>query len=60
MTSYIKFTPLTGARNCDPLAYLLEVDDAKILIDCGASTDFDLMKLAPIKRYFCLLIIKNC
>jgi cleavage and polyadenylation specificity factor subunit 2 len=52
MTSYIKFTPLTGARNCDPLAYLLEVDDAKILIDCGASPDFDLAKLAPIKKYF--------
>lgn len=35
MTSYVKFTPLTGAKNKDPLCYLLEIDEAKILLDAG-------------------------
>lgn len=35
----ISFTPLAGAANstsCGALAYLLQVDDVRILLDCGA------------------------
>ena len=35
----ITFTPLTGAARSPrtvPLAYLLQVDDVRILLDCGS------------------------
>lgn len=35
----ITFTPLSGAArssNTKPLAYLLQVDDVRILLDCGS------------------------
>ena len=35
----ITFTPLSGsanAQNTSPLAYLLQVDDVRILLDCGS------------------------
>ena len=35
----ITFTPLSGAARSDhtvPLAYLLQVDDVRILLDCGS------------------------
>eukprot|EP00124_Ichthyophonus_hoferi_P005717 Ihof_evm1s914 gene=Ihof_evmTU1s914 len=35
MTSIIKFTPLSGAKDRDPLCYLLEIDDFVFLLDCG-------------------------
>ena len=53
MSSLIKFTPLCGARNEQPLCYLLEIDEACILLDCGWDETFDprlvqqLRKLAP-------------
>lgn len=51
MTSYIKFTPISGARNEDPLCYLLELDDAKILLDCGWNDKTQPEFLAQVKRY---------
>ncbi len=51
MTSYIKFTPISGARNEEPLCYLLELDDAKILLDCGLSDVSPPEFLSQIKRY---------
>lgn len=51
MTSYIKFTPISGAKNEDPLCYLLEIDEAKILLDCGWSDSFDEQDLANLKKY---------
>ncbi|KAI8087359.1 beta-lactamase-like protein [Thamnidium elegans] len=50
MTSYIKFTPISGAKNEDPLCYLLEIDEAKILLDCGWSDNFDEQDLANLKK----------
>ncbi|RKP07912.1 beta-lactamase-like protein [Thamnocephalis sphaerospora] len=50
MTSYIKFTPLSGARNEQGLCYLLEIDDAKILLDCGWLETFNVDDLEPLKR----------
>lgn len=35
----ITFTPLSGASrssNTTPLSYLLQIDDVRILIDCGS------------------------
>lgn len=35
----ITFTPLSGSansQNISPLAYLLQVDDVRILLDCGS------------------------
>ncbi|KAJ3012211.1 cleavage and polyadenylation specificity factor subunit 2 [Thoreauomyces humboldtii] len=50
MTAYIKFTALSGAHNEDPLCYLLEVDEAKILLDCGWTDKFDPEDLKALKR----------
>jgi cleavage and polyadenylation specificity factor subunit 2 len=35
----ITFTPLAGSARSDsalPLAYILEIDDVKVLLDCGS------------------------
>jgi cleavage and polyadenylation specificity factor subunit 2 len=53
MSSLVKFTPLCGARSEQPLCYLLEIDEACILLDCGWDETFDvallrrLIKIAP-------------
>jgi cleavage and polyadenylation specificity factor subunit 2 len=60
MTSYIKFTPISGARNEDPLCYLLELDDAKILLDCGWNDATLTESLAHVKRYVvCHLLMQH-
>lgn len=60
MSNFIKFTPLLGSRSggsgsCDgsgggPLCYLLEIDEAKLLLDCGWSDGFDVEELQLLKR----------
>ncbi|KAI8334392.1 beta-lactamase-like protein [Chlamydoabsidia padenii] len=50
MASYIKFTPLSGAKNEDALCYLLEIDEVKILLDCGWSDQFNTQDLLPLKK----------
>lgn len=50
MTSIIKFTPLCGAHDENPLCYLLEVDEFRILLDCGWNSDFDVSLLKPLAR----------
>ncbi|ORX45152.1 hypothetical protein BCR36DRAFT_333418 [Piromyces finnis] len=50
MTSYIKFTALSGARDDNPLCYLLEIDEAKILLDCGWYDTFDEELLKPLSE----------
>lgn len=35
MTSIVKFTSLLGAHSENPLCSLLEIDNYKILLDCG-------------------------
>ncbi|KAL7753275.1 hypothetical protein RI367_001050 [Sorochytrium milnesiophthora] len=48
---YIRFTPLSGALNENPLCYLLELDDAKILLDCGWNERFDIDLLQPLRKH---------
>ena len=50
MTSFINFTPILGANDEDSACcYLLEIDDSKLLLDCG--WDFtDPIKLANIAK----------
>ncbi|KAM3579119.1 hypothetical protein VKS41_008346 [Umbelopsis sp. WA50703] len=50
MSSYLKFTPISGAKNSDPLCYLLEIDEVKLLLDCGWSDKFDVEDLQHFKR----------
>ncbi|KAI8376072.1 beta-lactamase-like protein [Radiomyces spectabilis] len=50
MSSYVKFTPISGAKNEDPLCYLLEIDEVKILLDCGWSDQFDMDDLVHLKK----------
>ncbi|OLY77623.1 Cleavage and polyadenylation specificity factor subunit 2 [Smittium mucronatum] len=35
MSSSIEFTAFSGSRKEGPLCYLLEIDDSKLLLDCG-------------------------
>ncbi|KAJ3270566.1 cleavage and polyadenylation specificity factor subunit 2 [Terramyces sp. JEL0728] len=44
MSSFIKFIPLTGVNDQQPLCYLLEIDEAKILLDCGWDLNPDSLK----------------
>ncbi|KAI8917390.1 beta-lactamase-like protein, partial [Entophlyctis helioformis] len=48
MTSFVKFTPLSGAHDESPLCYLLEIDEAKLLLDCGWSESLDVGQLAAL------------
>ncbi|KAI9327471.1 beta-lactamase-like protein [Zopfochytrium polystomum] len=41
MTSFVRFVPLSGAMDEGPLCYLLQIDEARILLDCGWSDSFD-------------------
>ena len=41
----IKVTPLSGAQTEEPLCYLLEVDQCRILLDCGWDTLFNVEML---------------
>jgi len=50
MTSIIKFTPITGALAEQPLCYLLEIDELRILLDCGWNDSYDLNLLKPLAR----------
>ncbi|KAI9283519.1 beta-lactamase-like protein [Umbelopsis sp. AD052] len=50
MSSDLKFTPISGAKNSDPLCYLLEIDEVKLLLDCGWSDKFDVEELQHFRR----------
>lgn len=50
-TSFVKFTPLIGAQDSSQtVSYLLEIDSAKILLDCGWNFD-NLEAMEAIKKY---------
>lgn len=49
-TSFVKFTALSGARSERPPCYLLEIDEAKILLDCGWTDNFEPEDLAHLRR----------
>lgn len=47
----ITFTPLYGVHSSDPCcAYLLEIDDVCILLDCGWTDQYDTELLKPLQR----------
>eukprot|EP01104_Vermistella_antarctica_P017312 TRINITY_DN6110_c0_g1_i2.p1 TRINITY_DN6110_c0_g1~~TRINITY_DN6110_c0_g1_i2.p1 ORF type:complete len:859 (-),score=215.94 TRINITY_DN6110_c0_g1_i2:92-2518(-) len=50
MSSLIHFTPLMGASDDGPLCYLLEIDEYKILLDCGWTEPFDVSMLASLAK----------
>ncbi|KAK3819700.1 MAG: beta-lactamase-like protein [Benniella sp.] len=49
-SNYIRFTPLSGAKSESALCYLLEIDEAKILLDCGWNDAFNVDDLRQLKR----------
>lgn len=51
MTSIIKLQSLSGAQDETPPCYLLQIDDVKILLDCGWDEKFDPNFIKEIKRY---------
>lgn len=51
MTSIIKLTVLSGGQDESPLAYLLQVDEFRFLLDCGWDETLSLDIIEPIKRY---------
>lgn len=50
-SNYIRFTALSGAKSESALCYLLEIDEAKILLDCGWNDAFDVEDLKQLRRY---------
>lgn len=51
MTSIIKLHALSGAMDESPPCYLLQIDEVKILLDCGWDEKFDPNFIKEIKRY---------
>ncbi|KAF9433404.1 cleavage and polyadenylation specificity factor subunit 2 [Entomortierella beljakovae] len=49
-SNYIRFTALSGAKSESALCYLLEIDEAKILLDCGWNDAFDVDDLKQLRR----------
>lgn len=47
----ITFTPLYGVHSSSPCcAFLLDIDDVCILLDCGWTDEYDVELLAPLQR----------
>ncbi|KAI7828481.1 beta-lactamase-like protein [Kickxella alabastrina] len=46
----IQFTAISGANNEDAVCYLLEIDEAKILLDCGSFEEYSGEGLAQLQR----------
>lgn len=50
-TAIIKVTPISGSRQeCAPACYLLEIDQAKILLDAGTTSCFNCDHLNTLRR----------
>lgn len=56
MTSSIKFTCVSGSHNENPLCYLLQVDEANILLDCGWHETMDPTVLDSLKKFVLFLV----
>lgn len=50
MTSIIKLQALSGAMDESPPCYLLQIDEVKILLDCGWDEKFDPNFIKEVKR----------
>lgn len=51
MSLKIKYTPLYGVGPDDPVCGLLELDGARLLLDCGCSPNPDSRQLDTLARY---------
>ncbi|RZC33435.1 cleavage and polyadenylation specificity factor subunit 2 [Asbolus verrucosus] len=51
MTSIIKLQALSGTMNESPPCYILQVDDVRILLDCGWDEHFDMEIIKELKRH---------
>ncbi|XP_008555336.3 probable cleavage and polyadenylation specificity factor subunit 2 [Microplitis demolitor] len=51
MTSIVKLHAISGAMNESPPCYLLEIDEVKILLDCGWNEQFDESFIRELKRH---------
>ncbi|KAJ8973068.1 hypothetical protein NQ317_004405 [Molorchus minor] len=51
MTSIIKLQALSGAMDESPPCYLLQVDDVRILLDCGWDEKFNMEFIKEIRRH---------
>lgn len=49
MTAIIKHTPLYGTKTEGPFCSLLEIDDYRILLDCGWDDRFDTEVLESLR-----------
>jgi cleavage and polyadenylation specificity factor subunit 2 len=50
MPSIIKFQVIKGALNEEPLCYILQLDEYKILLDCGWNETFSLGIIDEYKK----------
>lgn len=50
MTSIIKLQALSGAMDESPPCYILQVDDVRILLDCGWDETFNMEFIKEIRR----------
>lgn len=55
MTSIIKLHAISGAMDESPPCYILQVDDFRILLDCGWDENFDQEFMKELRRYAILL-----
>ncbi|KAK0073996.1 hypothetical protein PV325_008911, partial [Microctonus aethiopoides] len=51
MTSIIKLHAISGVMNESPPCYILQVDELKILLDCGWNENFDEEFIRELKRH---------
>lgn len=52
MTSIIKLSALSGARDESPPCYMLQVDEFRFLLDCGWDEDFSMDFVQDLRRCF--------
>ena len=56
MTSIIKLHAISGALDESPPCYILQVDELRILLDCGWDENFNQDFIKELKRYFLFLL----
>jgi cleavage and polyadenylation specificity factor subunit 2 len=60
MTSIIKLHAISGAMDESPPCYILQVDDFRILLDCGWDENFDPEFMKELRRYGMLVPVTLC
>ena len=50
MATIVRVTPISGVHSEDPLCYILEIDDCKIMLDCGWDERFETDFLQALAR----------